>query len=448
MRFYDIYTGEKLSTGNFIASFDFSFPSVLNQNLENQINNNISGIIHSYSSDFYNKSGSGYLADGRYLEILNSGNYNNFTAFLTFERITGGNCILLSSHNIGDQISGFTFGINDANRAFIHVEQSGINEIFTFDELELATKNCIALNLSNSAVTLNLCDLAYSNLYSQSYIFKVDANFDSNKFYLGSNSGYQNRYDLDNYKFNNFSGYIDNFALIKNALSKTIIIRLARSFIPGFTGETGTVVSTGYIPSLLDYSMDGISLNRNYTGNTPDNISIKFAEFYDPSGIGIDPIFSRSILGFKTRGFHTGIDLYISGDFISPTGYIINGNRIQFLNGQKFDENTIAIYDINPISFSQIYSGNNSLFLDGSFLREDISVLANGKRIEKSEYAQTNIFDKLYRKERIFFTGVDILYSDSNENWTSVLPTLDNNLTTFSGENIITFDNEIVSILI
>lgn len=448
MRFYDLYTGEKLNTGNLIAAFDFSPPLVLGEYLTNQIINNISGLIHSYSDNFYNKSGSGYFADGRYVEILNSSGYNNFTAFVSFEREIGGNCILLSTHQFGNPISGFTFGINDANRAFIHIEQSGINEIFTFNELPLATKNCLALNLSNSAVTLNICDLAYSSLYSQSYIFRTDANFNSDKFYIASNSGYQDRYDLNNYKFNDFSGYVDNFILMRNALSKTAIIRLARSFVPGFTGESGTVLSTGYVPSLLDYSMNGVSLNKNYTGDIPTNLVSNFAEFYNTSGIGIEPIFTRSLLGFKTRGYHSGIDLYISGQHIDSGLYILNGNRIQFLDNRRFDENTPAVYDILPINFSNSFTGQNSLSLSGDYLRKDISVLIDGSRIENNQFVETSFLDKLFGKERIFFTGANNLYLDSNENWVFTLDMLNNDIEDFSGNSYNTFEDEIMEVLI
>lgn len=444
MSFLSNYIESNLNIENLISSFDFSPSGFGNHFLDNEVNTGVYAKIYNYSPDFYSISGSGNFYNGRYCEISGyNDKFDNFTIFLTFERVTGKNCILLSTHDFTSGASGFTLGINDANRAYVHIEQSGINEIFTFDEIPLAKKNCLAFNFSNGCFNLNLCDLAYSRLTSQSYIFRQKANYQSNKLYFCSNPSYKSRYDTSDYVFNDFSGYFDHIALIKNALSKGTLLKLSRGLIPNYvsSGQTGDVV-TGYIDNLLDYSMDGISLNRNYSGETPVNLVVDYAKYFNPSGLGIEPIFSRSLLGFKTISQNSGISLYISGEYVDPDLYDIIGTRISFKDNRIFDENTKALYDVLPVTFSESFTGNNRFYVSGNFLRKDICVFSDDIRLNDDQFVETCKFDFLYNKNRIYLNNLNQIYDGQNNYWENDLPSFEENFSLFSGDALLDFNNE------
>lgn len=293
----------------------WEFNPTSNSGIANTATGIYSGQIISSGSNFYAQSGSGHF-NNTIVEIANYEQIeeDDFTIFALFDKTQSGNAILFSSDDTG---SGISFGINDNNKFFAHIENSDQHYFYTFDEFTIPKKNAIALALAGNSLSLSYCDLVSEKIETQTINFPVDHTFKTNNFYLGGNTAYESAQG-----FNKFNGYFDRFVYLNTALSKNFIEDLSLGM-----KETFTNPATSFA---IDGSSQTIRANTSLTGAWAD----ADAQIINEMCSGVSNFLASGYASGHYSGYITGgIDgnnLNLTGEFRRIINEIPSGSSVNY----------------------------------------------------------------------------------------------------------------------
>ena len=168
-----------------------------------------------FGNDFFEQNGSGNFSEAC-VKIKNvSGlNQSQNTFIFTQEQISNGGGVIFSSLEGTQNKSGFSFGINDANRLYFEYYNANLPVVRTFDNIP-SDKNLYTLKFSPSNLSFGYYNFNSKLLESQSFSISTNSYFPSENWYLGSGEN-QKRY----------TGYIDNFLYFNNSIPDATLTRL------------------------------------------------------------------------------------------------------------------------------------------------------------------------------------------------------------------------------
>lgn len=409
------YTGLGLPKSQFAIYYDFNESGVNPILPQPSSQTPFSGLISSLDN-FYSVSGSGYFT-GQNIAISNASglNSNTFSMFFVYEKPQSGNGILfssLSSGSGGGFTSGFILGINDANRLYFESrDQSGPN-IYTSSNI-YAEKNAIAVVKSNSSLSFNYFNFNYQSIESEFFNISSTARYGSNNVYLGSPVGAPSYISQ-----NSFSGYLDQFVYINNALTSSIVQNLFSGFYANKNPDTVQIIGytnsfvTGatMIPQVVGTGITGF--NTYLSGYIFDNCgdSLPIYSYNNVTGTIIEDAFipiggqvSYSVSGIVDNGFN--IDANYCNTFgMNGITYLKNSNNLSELYTYSqigvTDTNLLAQYNLDStFKLNQIYnSGQVEVFYNG------LSYYPDGFYLSGNGYV-----NNLYLSGNYFLSGQSII---------------------------------------
>lgn len=265
--------------------------------------------------------------------------------FFSYEKPFSGNAILFSSLQSGANISGFIFGVNDANRMYLETYDNSGPNIVTSSNI-IGSKNAIAVVKSNNIINFHYYNFNYQQVESETFNTSPSALFQSNQVYLAGTGGITPPYINQN----NFTGYLSEFAYFNLAFSQNTVQKLFSGFYctknPSTTGilgyssglgfiTGGQVIYTGVGTGITGYQTFIAGTYVDFCGN-PHNLY----SYNNLTGI---------ISGYKF--------FPITGIFISTgTGLIDQGYAINTGFAATFGMDGI-VYDryVNTGDFSEVY---------------------------------------------------------------------------------------------
>lgn len=441
---------------NLLAAFSFYNPNPFNNFVypDNWAINSCTGILNQ-NTNFYSFSGSGFF-DGSSYMFLSGKDFvlENSLILLSYEKQRIGSEILLSSFDGNETISysGFTLGVNDANKLYLSY-WNNVEGYFnlTFENV-LSDKNLIFLYKDGPILSIGKYNNNTFDFEVQDFDIFENVFIESNKFYLGGHPSRNIFNDTDL----NFSGIIDKFFIINSDNIYNVKSELALGLYSNFSYieenfaqicfPTGYFSGSGFLYSgVTEVSLSGyeiittgvtgyqlVNSGTTYYGLTGyETISIGF--YTDNCGISQELFIENPLSGFIT------IDNSFTQDLtglISTTGYVeiinsglLSGTNMVWVTGvscnqivslvpgvDTIDLNYLSSLSYKQISlFSEIKSGdiidiylepyqnttllyNKNLFynsLDNTFfgedtIPEDILLFANGQSLINNGYELVN----------------------------------------------------------
>lgn len=432
---------------NFITKYNFNS---LNNQYSQDNSVNITGDLFTYNSDqskfvtttpiltfnvyeytdqnvkkFFQYTGTGYFDGNTILTLDENLPTTDISIFLSYEKLRHGEEILLSSlTGVGNNLSGFYLGINDANKLYFKYVNP-VEGVFTFTYKNiLANKNLIYLNYTNSNISLGRYNNNTFSFEIENYNLLNNSFRNSNILNIGGTGGY-----------NNFSGYIDKFFVFKNLptfykeeiasglfSNPTAVTTSSEEFcsITGYyttsgfiiTGVTGTAITnfvsgigtgvTGYQTLLTGFSYSGITgYQQIYLGSYVDNC-----------GISNDIIQNVALSGLITGEYNITIPLtgflYVTGSTeIILTGVIQSGEVPVAITGELCVQGT-GIGQVNVSGLDLNYLSSLSFSEISSLIEYTENKNISGNIVE--------IFTKDYKPETLPYNE-NLLYDFLNRNY-------------------------------
>jgi hypothetical protein len=213
----------------------------------NLLSNKIPGLSIGYTDTPSNPiAGSGHFTRNDILRIGSGVSHEGWAAFMDFGNA---NCntddqlknipeILLSSMDSVDAISGFSIGINNANKIFIEYNNKNEKETRTLDK-ELASFNVISASYNN---ILNQFELSYHDFPSatnESLSFSPSNYIHSNTWHVGGTNFAAEQYT-------GYSGYVDDFLLFNKPIDRRTRNNFSEAFFVDEIAPASSTMTSGY----------------------------------------------------------------------------------------------------------------------------------------------------------------------------------------------------------
>lgn len=331
--FIQAYNSLELSSGDLAVYFTFSGDAGLS------ITNNgnyptTSGILSSLGN-FHSVDGTGNFT-GQFLRLANPQNTTgqSWTHIFVLEKSTASGGILFDSFQSGNNgiYSGYLIGLNDNHKLFFeHFDNFG-PAVYTSDTI-LPKKACIAVTRSNNTLSFYFYDFNQEELIADTKVINGNYLLPSTKAFIGSISGAP-----AHTSYRNYSGFIDDYALIKDAITPNNLRQLFSGFVS----------SLDYIPGTVTYS----------TGIEITGYSLYFTGVTGVISSGNTPISS----GFDVFG-----DYFVTYSTVATTGYLSSGSGLMPLTGNVV---TTSTGDSVPVTSYNSSFANEFKFNEISFLRK------------------------------------------------------------------------------
>jgi hypothetical protein len=429
-----LFTGMKyfldkvgISTSNVPAAFTFYSGQGFNNNSgvypDSWATNSCSGLLNN-SGSFFNYSGTGFFNGTTIMKLNCPYTLDNDTILLSYQKLRTGDEILLSSVSGSSfsNYSGFCLGINHANKIYFKY-WNPVEGVFTFTySKELANKNLIILNRNNNIITIGNLNNNSREFETENFYIKNNTFQQSDQLFLG---GMYPKIPWANDNSSNFSGYVDDFFILKNApllynkeyLSGIISVNSGflgyyenNCYTTGYLTGSGFSTSgvTGYLTTTFTITTTGITgyqtgvSSYSYTGITGyDNISIGY---YSDNCNNLVQIFNQVPLsGIIT--INSEFNFQLTG-LIANTGYNqtpltgkITGMNQVYITGQICNSifietgQTVMIINndfLNTLSFSRV-----SLMSEMNKTFDIVEAYHEDYQIKFLDYNNNLIFDSL-----------------------------------------------------
>jgi hypothetical protein len=453
-----------LNPEQFKIAFNFYYNnSYLNIKPEYWATEAATGIVNN--NNFFNFDGTGYFNGSTYLQLDKRFILGNDSVILfSFERQRNADEILFSSV-LGDSFntySGFCVGVNDANKIYFKY-WNPVEGVFTFTHPHtLANKNIIYISKKTSTLSIGNFNNNIFEFENSEFNIKNDAFRESDNLIIGGKLVNNNW--LDN-TILNFSGYIDNFYLIKDCpdvyvnqlvsgLYATPLFDggnlVTECFNTGFLSGSGYSFTgiTGYqLQEVITFSTGITGYSTILTGSCFSGITgyqdISLGFYVDNCGITKEIFEKIGISGQICNQFE--IQIPVTG-LITNTQYnqialsgIISGTENVFVTGIQCFEYTSGSNFIGL----QINTG----FLE-SLSFSEISLLSEVKSSDKSEFiAEKYRPNMLYYNNNLNYDSINNTYYEFNSNINSgILLFKNGQLLINSGYSIVTsgYENLII----
>jgi len=229
-------------------------------------------------------------------ELTGVSGSDNFSIFFTLDKKNSTAANLLSNKTTGAN-AGFIVGFDSNNTIFTKTFDSS-NFGYSFNNVRLGTKNCLALVKNNRSLSLYKYNLSGTGISQEdTVIFPVKSNINGDKYFFGSGNDVFTKTNLAG-----FSGVFDQMVVFNTALTKDQCNSVFSGFLPYSKSGTNTYSltysSSGYelpvshqmdildVPDLMRI-LNEISANiptgANYIGIASGNASFEL-EFWQGGG--------------------------------------------------------------------------------------------------------------------------------------------------------------------
>lgn len=332
----------------------------------------VSGISFSGSNFSTNNDLSFFNGNSTILFESNdlSENYDKLSFFATYKKTGDGSHVLFSSLSSGigsDIISGFSFGVNRANKLFFEYYDPVFSDnlCITFPKV-VNDKNCVWLKCSNNGVGINVYNYGLDNFDSFFYFYPNYRPHESNTFSIG---GCPNSESLPAWaETGKFVGFFDEIAISNQNISQEAFVSFA----------SGSVYS-GYVTGELSGYVDDVRVTGRESGSFLVFSGITGQEIIE-TGVLIDD-FGNEYSGVEVIDLYG--EVYESG-LIDMTGVV--SVPVFFDEEERFDSdmdsaNDFGFFGINPIIPYDSSDLHDFFFASGggfySKNDEDFSIISN-----------------------------------------------------------------------
>lgn len=341
--FYPFISGQ----GNRLNSFPFAKTAY-------------SGTI-SNTTNFYNKSGSGFFDGNTTVRINNASGLNsvNWTAIVSFELSGQQNGVLWSNYTSGGLNSGWALGINDACKPYLEF-YSASGPIIKCSNNNWGTKNTIFVTKLPGSISFDY--LNYNSKLLESETFIVDDTYflTSDNWNLGGATGTPSYFSGQRFK-----GYMDLFAFFSPSILPSQKLGISSGLYCDITSPSQNITSgvttvvTGYQTGIYPIfsGTTGQSLDFfNYLTGQCGNITAKYV-VNNLTGFIYD--YTKQPLTSQIVHYFTGVT---GGGPIENSGY-----------SKSFGMDSVSfLKDVDSLDLSELYSTqtvnlvtlNNSLIFD------------------------------------------------------------------------------------
>lgn len=355
-----------------------------------------SGALSSLGN-FYSNPGSGTLTGQRIVvQNVQNLNSNNWSHLFIQEKPNQAGGVLFDSFISGGGVySGYLLGITDSNRLYYEAYDNN-GPFVIVSKLTYGVKNCSAVVRNDNLITFYTMDFGNDVLLSDQYPIQGQFMPPANKAVLFNTGIGCPRYVSGKA----YSGYIDEYVYIKDALTPANLKQLISGFVNDYviTGASITVVSSTGI-SGYQMGLTGVTgvLGTNIVingsgvdscGNSYLNYTVQNITGYITSGSGLVPIYIVNSITVTGDGFISGVlnsgfkesfklnDISytrkIEGGDVSTT--ILFNQNIQGINQE-------AVYDLvdNGFKLNAIYEDTTiEPYLNGqALLNNGFSITGN-----------------------------------------------------------------------
>lgn len=192
----------------------------------------------------HNIGGSGYFTKNDIMRVGSGITHSDWALFMDFGasdcNITNQNIpeILVSSMAGGASSSGFSLGINNANKLFLEYNHGQEKIIETLDK-ELSDFNVISLSYNNLQNQFGLTYHNFPNGTDESINFYAPNYAHSDVWHLGGMY-------VESSTHNGYSGYMDDFLFFKNSIDEYTRNKFSEAFFVDKIIPASTSVSSGY----------------------------------------------------------------------------------------------------------------------------------------------------------------------------------------------------------
>ena len=418
-----IYSGVlKLDTGNMSVYYDFDTTSGTKYNSVNfasffigedkdVISTNNASIVGNASS-FTGNGASGDFSYG-YLSLDNDQDLfsADFTMFMSQEKCYTGDGILFSCLKGEDTKSGYSFGINSANKMYFeHFDNQRQKYNIQTSLLQLSDKNLIRLKRVDDSIYFSVYN--NNNKSFETETKNVDSNLilPSNEFLIGSGENQKS-----------YSGFIDEFVYIKENVSNVDSDMLASGFWSDTKSGNAFLIQSGVTGGIsgYDYQQTGstgiLSTSNILTGTGYTTGYVDIYQYIPETGV-ISPgetkiEFLENLPAYCTSEDETPI--YRKVTTLDTTGVIgllrqFSGTD-QVINGQDIYQTVYVTGFVSSGLFSvPIYNtGNNDI--------SGFQTIMSGDREKLSEYGMNDViylksyFDQSFGQEQSGINNFDSL---------------------------------------
>lgn len=265
-----------------------------------------------YGSGFYNFS-TNLSSNSYYDDALIDSNIEDYTFFLTYEKLSSTSQILLSSYSTnrtGSNDSGYTIGINSSNELFVDYPKEKFCGVFN---IKVANKACICIKKVSNILTIYKYDIVSGVIEGKDSITLPGeiSDINLNPIFIGGSDEYvllpQN---LSSIYF--FSGTIDQLLVVTEGLDESLI----NTIFKGFRPETLTplVESTYKKSENYFWNSDSLEQYKAYFSDYFNSIDLFLftGNFRSGYSVGLE---EGVFMGQSGNGFEIDISYYtgISG---------------------------------------------------------------------------------------------------------------------------------------
>lgn len=292
----------------------------------------------------------------------------DYTIFLTFEKRRHHSQYIFGNFGNGAGVySGISVGINNTNEVFIDYPRKNISKVFN---IRMGNKNCLALKKSGNVFTLYKYDIISGVIEASDSIYLEESDLDNlseNTFTLGGSFSYI-ALPQNNSSINFFSGFIEQFVMVKASLDESLINIVFKGFRP----ETLTPSFSTSFTRSESYRWIAPAMETYKTYLSDGFRSIDQYLFTGFSDIGRYISIESGSFGYLTN-FDIGSSYY-TGDFCDVGGAIHPGGASGYISAIPFG---VPSYDysgwvnINKLSGRMVISRRVSLSIGGTEYRFD-----------------------------------------------------------------------------
>ena len=269
-----------------------------------------------------------------------SGN-SDFSLFFTFDKKDNKAGSLLSNIHTGS-FRGFSLNFNDNNELFLYSSYSGASDCYTFSDIRLANKNCLAIIKADQQITVLNYDLDSRTVYKQeAFSFDESTDISGSNFLIGYNQAVFNRTSLSG-----ISGVFDQLVCFNTPLEEGDYNYVFSGFLP-LQGTFSTDYTKYYEYKQIE-NKEGSILSKNDASKLIpflDYVSSSFipltagnyiANITGLASSGQNKIYWSGYYGFSQDllCYYTGSINSISGEYTPYSPAAFNGNL--FFNNEVY----------------------------------------------------------------------------------------------------------------
>lgn len=473
---FDYLSDYSLDTGSLVGFYSFGQYSgdyTFNEKYSDPTGSSISGsnvrfdrypLVSLCTGETVNSvSGSGYFEGDSVVQVGHKFDKENWTVILNYKSddfSTNKNLgrTLFTSYTSGADSSGFSVGLNGAQKLYFEYKDSGNAKRIKTLNAELGDKNIISISKSTNSKTVELTfhDFLYDS--SSTGTFDISNAFSgatdltiSNKLYFGD------YYQTGVADYTGFSGYLDNLLIFDNAIAETDKRNLAKLMISsGYLKQRKTEETflytgfSGYPTVATGITSSGVTGYQNaLSGTIPSRHGGSDIDIYVSSGVS-GGLTGTTITYSSSSTILTGTRLTLADPELLTDNSLLS----------KYSRNNLTIFDeitnsgsLEVYNFYSINSNTNynpsavlsatgyldlttgytsgekfSLFVNGVYQR---SGAASGASILSGDYYRSGS-RKVYLESGVSFSGE--LFDSVFDKYTGAF---DSEIHDYTGETIV-----------